>query len=67
MRSNIAAHSAISTEGMGEGMNNLVSGHLAGGIGKSPGIRGTMRLTATAGLESGFNDARGEIEYWMEK
>ena len=45
----------------------LISGLITGGTGKFLGIRGMMKLAATFDLTSGFNDSKGEIEYWMEK
>ena len=67
MRANFVAQSTVSTDGSKKGANNLVTGPITGGTGKFLGIRGMMKLAATFDLTSGFNDSKGEIEYWMEK
>ena len=67
MRANFVAHSTASTDGSKKGAINLVSGPITGGTGRFLGIRGMMKLAATFDLNSGFNDSKGEIEYWMEK
>lgn len=67
IRANYVAQSAVSTDGSKKGANNLVSGWITGRTGKFHGIRGMMRLAATYDHDTGFNDSKGEIEYWMEK
>ena len=67
LRVNFVAHSTVSADGSKKGANNLISGPITGGTGKFLGIRGMMKLAATFDPTSGFNDSKGEIEYWMEK
>lgn len=67
IRANFVALSTVSTTGSKKGANNLISGTITGGTGKFLGIRGMMKLEANFDVTSGFNDSKGEIEYWMEK
>jgi len=67
IRVNFVAQSARSSDGSKKGANNLIAGPITGGTGKFLGIRGILRLAASFDTTSGFNDSKGEIEYWMEK
>ena len=66
-RVNFVAQSAVSPDGSKKGANNLIAGPITGGTGKFLGIRGMLKLAARFDTTSGFNDSKGEIEYWMEK
>ena len=66
-RVNFVAQSVRSADGSKKGANNLIAGPLTGGTGKFLGIRGTLRFAATFDSATGFNDSKGEIEYWIEK
>ena len=65
-RVNFVAQSAVSPDGK-KGANNLIAGPITGGTGKFIGIRGMLKFAAHFDTTSGFNDSKGEIEYWMEK
>ena len=67
IRVNFVAQSVVSADGSKKGANNLIAGPITGGTGKFLGIRGMLRLAANFDTNSGFNDSKGEIEYWMEK
>ena len=67
IRVNFVAQSARSSDGSRKGANNLIAGPIMGGTGIFLGIRGMLRLAANFDVTSGFNDSKGEIEYWIEK
>jgi hypothetical protein len=67
MRVNFVAQSAVSADGSKKGAKNLIAGPITGGTGKFLGIRGMLRLAASFDTTSGFNESKGEIEYWMER
>lgn len=65
-RVSFVAQSSVSADGAKKGANNLISGPITGGTGKFIGIRGMIKLAATFDSATGFNESKGEIEYWME-
>lgn len=67
IRVNFVAQSVATTDGSKRGANNLIAGPITGGTGKFLGVRGMLRLAASFDPKSGFNESKGEIEYWMEK
>jgi hypothetical protein len=67
IRVNFVAQSVVSADGSKKGANNLIAGPITGGTGKFLGIRGMLRLAASFDPKSGFNESKGEIDYWMEK
>jgi hypothetical protein len=66
VRVNFVAQSAVSAEGK-KGANNLIAGPITGGTGKFLGIRGMLRFAANFDSKTGYNDSKGEFEYWMGK
>ena len=67
IRVNFVSQSAGGGEGSKKGASNLIAGPITGGTGKFLGIRGLLRLAATFDTTTGFNDSKGEIEYWTER
>ena len=67
IRVNFVAQSTVSEDGSKKGASNLIAGPITGGTGKFLGIRGMLRLAATFDPKSGYNNSKGEIEYWTEK
>ena len=63
---NFVAQSAVSADGSKKGATNLIAGPITGGTGKFLGIRGMLRFAASFDPKSGFNESKGEIDYWME-
>ena len=67
IRVNFVAQSVPSADGSKKGANNLIAGPITGGTGKFLGIRGMLRFAANFDPKSGFNESKGEIEYWIDK
>ena len=65
-RANFLAHATPSADGKAS-LRNMSTAIITGGTGKYQGIRGVVRSETNADPKKGFNETKGEMEYWMEK
>lgn len=65
-RTQVMAHNAAWTDPSMKGAENRTAGPITGGTGKFALLRGMMRTASHFDPRSGTNDARFDLEYWLE-